>query len=50
MSNIHICNSKLVIQIQKRGKQDNVICSTHPLQNTIHQVHVSSTEEKKKKD
>ena len=47
MSNIHICNNKLIIKIQKRGKQDNVICGTHPLQNTIHQVHISSTEEKK---
>lgn len=48
MSNIHICNNKLIIKIQKRGKQDNVICGTHPLQNTIHQVHISSTEGKKK--
>lgn len=46
MNNIHICNNKLVIKSQKRGKWDHVICGTHPLQNTIHQVHISSTEEK----
>lgn len=47
MNNIHICNNKLIIKSQKRGKWDHVICGTHPSQNTIHQIHISSTEEKK---
>lgn len=49
MRNIHTCNNKLIVKIQKRGQQDNAICGTHPLQNTIHQVHISGTEEKKKR-
>lgn len=46
MNNIHICNNKMIFKSPKRGKWDHVICGTHPLENTIHQVHILSTEER----
>lgn len=32
MCDIHIRNNKLIIKTQERGKQDNAVCGTHPLQ------------------